>query len=87
MAFLDVASTPMYNHAKVIHEVVNSADEVAYEISVRWSKADVENEITRTYMRDISLIKSSDGHLSRVYQGKVLCSFMKFFSTRKYQYI
>ena len=49
------------------------------------SKADVKNEITRTYMRDISLIKSSDGQLLRVYEGKVLCNFMKFVSTRKYR--
>ena len=81
---MDVASTPMYNYAKVIYEVANSAYEVTYEISVRWSKADVKNEITRTYMRDISLIKSSDGQLLRVYEGKVLCNFMKFVSTRKY---
>ena len=68
--FVNVAETPIYNHAKVVYQVANSAGaEISYDVSVRWAKADVENKRTRTYLRDINLIQDADGQLARVNQG------------------
>ena len=68
-AFMNVAETPIYNHAKVLYQVANSEGEISYDVSVRWAKADVENKRTRTYMRNINLIQDADGQLARVNQG------------------
>ena len=82
-SFSNLADTPIYNHAKVMYQVANSADQISYDISVRWTKADMENKRTRTYIRDINLLQGSDGHLSKVSEGKVLCNLSKFVKGEK----
>ena len=82
-SFSNLADTPIYNYAKVMYQVANSADQISYDISVRWTKADMENKRTRTYIRDINLLQGSDGPLSRISEGKVLCNLSKFVKGEK----
>lgn len=54
--FKNVAETPALNYARVLDQKFDEIlGETTYDVSVRWSKADVANSRTRKYTRTFSL--------------------------------